>query len=241
MIIDLFCVCWNDSFIVPFFLHHYAPICRHIHVFDNGSTDNTIKLLKICPKVIIHECRFDPNMAVCSQGSELKSTAWKGSDADWVIVVDMDEHIYHKDIINKLTEYENSGFGAIQTIGFDMISDENPENKPLKDQFKKGVRNVMLDKTCIFQPKKVNKIEYSPGCHKAIIDWIVPSKIAKEGLIMLHYRFLGLERTFKRFIQLRDKLHKEDKKLGFGSKYWTDYASFESKYKKILSEAEELF
>ena len=34
----------------------------------------------------------------------IKNNSWKGSDADWVIVCDTDELIYHENIIDKMSK-----------------------------------------------------------------------------------------------------------------------------------------
>jgi len=43
--LDLYCLCWNEARIIPFFLRHYLPLADRIIVFDNGSTDQSLALL----------------------------------------------------------------------------------------------------------------------------------------------------------------------------------------------------
>lgn len=41
MIIDAYTFCWNEEVRLPYFLRLLSPMCRHIYIYDNGSTDKS--------------------------------------------------------------------------------------------------------------------------------------------------------------------------------------------------------
>ena len=49
--IDLYCLCWNDARMLPFFFRHYDPLVERYVIYDNGSTDESLALLKENRKV----------------------------------------------------------------------------------------------------------------------------------------------------------------------------------------------
>ncbi len=72
-----------------FFFRHYDEIVRRYVVFDDGSTDNSLEILRSHPKVDLRPMPpyADPESRVLS-GQCLQEVCWKESrgDADWVIV-----------------------------------------------------------------------------------------------------------------------------------------------------------
>ncbi|WP_119302988.1 glycosyltransferase family 2 protein [Dongia deserti] len=56
-VIHLYCLCWNEERMLPFFFRHYDDLVARYFVFDNGSTDRSIGMLKQHPKVTLGEFR----------------------------------------------------------------------------------------------------------------------------------------------------------------------------------------
>jgi hypothetical protein len=84
-----------------FFFRHYDGLVQRYVVFDDGSIDNSLELLRSNPKVDLRPMLpdSDPESRVASGLSVLES-CWKESrgTADWVIVADIDEHLYHPNL-----------------------------------------------------------------------------------------------------------------------------------------------
>ena len=107
-IIHVYSVCWNEEKFLPFYLKHYSSFAEKIIVYDNESTDNTLKILKQNPKVEIKTYKTgNKNDAITK--TELLEKSWKKSrgKADWIILADIDELIhprgggkYNKNFIN---------------------------------------------------------------------------------------------------------------------------------------------
>ena len=49
--IHLYCLCWNDARMLPYFFRHYDDIVERYFIFDNGSTDGSLALLDSHPRV----------------------------------------------------------------------------------------------------------------------------------------------------------------------------------------------
>src|SRR5687768_1774004 len=141
MEVHLFALCWNELDILPFFFRHYDNIVSKYFIFDNGSTDGSIEFLSKHDKVQVR--RFvpvDPDSFVISE-QLLSNDCWKQSrgHADWVIVTDVDELLYHPEMAPLLQEYSELGVTLVPALGFEMVSDDFPEaNETLCETRTKG-------------------------------------------------------------------------------------------------------
>src|SRR5579863_5294939 len=165
--VHLFCLCWNDARLLPYFFRHYDVIVDRYFVFDNGSTDGSLALLQNHGRVEISH--FDvAGDSFVEEECRMGDTIWRGSDADWVIITDIDEHIYHPDLNGYLQQCADRGITAIRSIGYEMVSDSFPkEDQPLYDLVTIGTRSTGLDRLCIFNPKAITATNFAPGRHQA--------------------------------------------------------------------------
>ena len=92
--IDVHSICWNEERMLPLFLSHYSGFAARIVVWDNYSDDASQDLVRACPRA---ELRLYDSGGRSSEDSflEVKNQCWPSSDADWVIVCDIDELVYH--------------------------------------------------------------------------------------------------------------------------------------------------
>ena len=99
MKISLISLCRNEAPLVPYYIDHYENIVDEIIVFDNESTDGCDELLKQCPKVrVISYCTngyFKEEMLTFIRNYAFRQM---GLDADWYIITDFDEFVYHPDL-----------------------------------------------------------------------------------------------------------------------------------------------
>jgi len=231
MKIHLYTLAWNEINLVPFFLHYYAPICEKIIVFDNGSTDDSMQLLKSEPKVEIRS--WNPDGSICENAAKLKSTVWKESigQADWAIVIDFDEFVYHPNLIDYLSNLD-SDVMAIQSIGYDMVCDSFPtyDGKCLTEIVRNGVPNHYYNKVSLFRLNKMCSFDYVVGCHgicKSEFYIVYPNA---QDIKMFHYRYLGRDETYERYQRLGEKLRPNDIKKGYGHQYFVDKKKFDQDF-----------
>jgi Glycosyl transferase family 2 len=219
--IALYCLCWNEARIIPFFLRHYLPLVERIFVFDNGSTDQSLTLLSGDERIKVAHFRV-PADSFVDEERRLSDAIWKPSrgEADWVAVVDMDEHIHHSDLHSHLAACRRQGITAIQAVGYEMVSVEFPEpDATLCDTITTGFRYpAALDKFCLFDPNAIAMSNFHPGRHKASpvgrVVWDT-----SESVKLLHYKQLSLDYFIKRTGELCNGLRPDDFKNGWGEHY----------------------
>ena len=116
-----------------------------------------------CPHIAIPESRISSALA-------LQETCWKESRgiADWVIVTDIDEHLYHPDMYNYLAQCRAQGVTIIPGLGYQMLSEQFPEHKTLLCQsLTRGACYPYYSKLNIFSPNEIDAVNYTPGRHTA--------------------------------------------------------------------------
>jgi hypothetical protein len=83
---------------IPWFLQHYLPLVDCAFVYDNYSTDGSVELLSGDERVHVEQFEISGDSFV-EDVLRRSDVLWLRSrgNADWVIVVDMDQHLYHPD------------------------------------------------------------------------------------------------------------------------------------------------
>lgn len=192
-IVHLYTLCFNEEYMIPFFMDYYLKWVDKIVVLDNKSTDNSAALLAKYPNVFRKEFDSENEMRE-SELTTRRNTVWKNSrgKADFVIMCDIDEFLYIKNPVLFLNHLKQNQFSVVRPIGFDMISKKEPQHGlPIFDQVKEGARNFEYDKMVLFDPNKIENINYSPGAHYAIPEGIVKMYWKDPRIKLLHYRYLS--------------------------------------------------
>jgi|SRR5690606_13931398 len=218
--IELYLLCFNEEKIILHTLNYYSKFCSKIIIIDNESTDNS--------RNIIADYNHNIEIRTLKTGGqyredllmETRNNCWKGSSADFVIVCDMDELIYHENLVLELAKAKEKKIKIPVTIGYNMIGSNFPDNYkiPLTDQVKHGIRDRMFDKNIIFNPKEITEMNYGPGSHTCspqfkdenIIDELLELKL-------LHFKYLDKEYLYNKHQLYADRMSQlsRDKKHGF--------------------------
>lgn len=219
-----------------YFFKYYDDFVDRYVFFDDGSTDQTLNILRNHPKVEIRPYELLNADSFVLSARELNNNIWKESRgiADWVITITVDEFLYTPNLKSYLYRCTEEGVTAIPALGFQMISKTRPSsNQNLPDIVKRGAPWEMMNKLCIFNPNKIIEVNQHIGRHRAEPTGKVKYPVTDE-LLLLHYRYLSFEHTFNRNSDLQKKLGSLDKKKGWGHKYgWareqlkTDWEYFE--------------
>lgn len=210
---------------LPFFFRHYDPLVDRYFIYDDGSTDRTLRLLEMHPRVEVASFpRSDTNSFVLSE-QYFSNQCWKNSigRADWVIVTDIDEHLIHARWHAYLSRCAEEGVTLVPALGFQMISEKlpNPEEF-LCDTYTLGMPWLQMMKASIFNPNAINEINFSLGRHSASPEGAVSAPKIDETLL-LHYKYIGFEETLRRHRFLRTGLRNVDMEQGWGHKYsWSE-------------------
>jgi hypothetical protein len=206
--IHVYAVCKNEIEFLPFFIQYYKDIADKIVIYDNESTDGSREFIEKMPNCEVrtfktnNELRDDILMLI-------KNSVWKESKgvADWVIVSDLDELIYHKRLTRKLSQFKAEGITIPNVEGFNMISDIYPKQGiDITLQVRRGAASKAFSKSIIFDPNKIEEINYGAGAH--FMDPV--GQICFGGYLkLLHYKYLGSkERLQSRWTAMGDSLSK---------------------------------
>lgn len=184
---------FNEAKLFPYFLRHYTQFASKIVVYDNQSTDDTVRLAQDAG------CEVRPWDTGGQFGDPhvLKNQCWEESRGvhDLVVVCDSDEILWTPDLTNELQRLRDAGIALPQVSGYQMVSDTFPTTTgQIYDEVKWGARDpVYFDKLIVFDPN-VARPNYGVGCHTARPN--VP--IAPSGLKLLHYKHMGVEYAMER-------------------------------------------
>ena len=238
--IHAYLLCYNEEHIIKSILNYYDSFCSKIFLLDNYSSDRSVEIAEEFDNVTVIKWEKDNNKIDETKHIHLKTSIYKQYSrkggqyttevADWVIVADMDEVLYHPNISKVLEEYSKKGITVPQITGFDVVS-ETPinNNKSIVRQYKHGVRTPGFDKRVVFATEF--DISYSMGCHPrgpgfAYMKNTYGYQSSNEHqLALLHYKHIG-----KRFIdksieysKLIDtdniEKNKDGKYIGIGAHY----------------------
>jgi len=160
------------------FLDHYNtnfPGCI-INVYNNSASEKSLKILKDSGCNVLSFSNYDKYVNE-DKYTKMKSEAWKSSNADWIIVCDIDELIQ----INQEELSKLDGVDVVQFKGYHMIDKDS--TKDLR-QIKHGYPDKLYNKVCLFR-QNIDYIKFNQGCHVAA----VPKKcnISKLKYNLYHY------------------------------------------------------
>jgi glycosyltransferase involved in cell wall biosynthesis len=221
-IIHAYFICYNEANILPHLLKHYLSFCERVTILDNNSTDNSVEIINSFKdtEVIPWDSKNELNDALYIK---LKNHVWKSSTgvADYVIVGDADEFLYHENIVDFLIKSKENGITIFRPKGYHMVADENfklAKDDNLIELVRTGIRLPVLDKLMMFDCNKILNINYNFGCHNANPQGEIKLH-QHDGLKMLHYKFLGIENYVYRNSLRRERLSQFNKDHGLGSYY----------------------
>ena len=213
MRIDAHLLCHQEAPLVPYVMRHYKDWVDNIYLYAGYSTDGTEEMAeKLGAKIIFLETHNELNDAIFR---EMKNNCWKGSSADWVIVGDFDELVYHPNIKDSLAKKNAT---IIKTQFYNMYSDSFPtEDMPIIELVKDGTKAGT--KMNLFRPSALAEINYGAGCHEAHpVGDVIIEENDNTDIWTLHYRNFGIDYVFKRNDHLAKRMSKVnlDNHWGFG-------------------------
>jgi glycosyltransferase involved in cell wall biosynthesis len=242
-IVHAFFVCYNEENILPHMIRYYSTFCEKITIMDNGSTDRSVEIINSFPntEVIPFDSKGEFHDGV---HIKLKNHVWKSSIgyADYVILGDTDEFLYHENMVDFLMASKEKGTTFFVPEGYHMISEPEFNLEPddnLLDKVKYGVLTPVLNKPMMFDCNKITEINYGFGCHSA--NPVGQVIVSNGELKMLHYKFLGLkDYLYKNHIRA-ERLSGFNKMHGFGTYYMfsdnehiIDYNRYFDKRTKVI-------
>jgi hypothetical protein len=244
--IHLHAPCWNEELLLPFFLKHYLPVVDQFFIYDDGSTDASRDILR--QRAQAHVVPFSTEGSSYVEAiRQLCNQCWKVSRgvADWVVVCNVDEHLYHADGLRRyLRACLDDGISVVPSASYEMVTDRFPKNgsrlsKTVRSGVPTGVRSecgIMSDKLCIFNPNRVDEINYAVGRHEAqpTGDVVWPTQ---SRPLLLHYKYLGFAYLQKRYRELNHRRRSADVELRHGFQYEWDELELRRKFDRLHATA----
>ena len=187
MKIEVFCLVSNEELMMTYFMRHYGAFADII-ILESCSTDRTVEIAHNAGAEI---WSYDMKDEINDQWfTYLKNTCWKESKAEWVMIVDVDEFIYHPNLM-KVLQY--SPATVIRPRFYDMYSKEFPTTEgQIYSEVTMGVEQLSPNpKMNIFRPSAITDMNYAPGCHDASPSGNVKIDIDTD-IKTLHMRKLSL-------------------------------------------------
>lgn len=203
--VHAYLLCYNEEAIIGSVLDYYQSICSRIFILDNMSTDNSLQIAKQYSNVTVipwsSDGEFNDALGIKIKLKYYKDFSRRGGRytkkaADWVIVSDMDEILYHPNLLEVLSDYKSKGITVPQITGFEVVGEnELIRSKPITEQYTHGFRNVGMDKRIIFDPEF--DMVYSLGAHPQGPGFELMkrsygySTSNEHQLAMLHFKYIG--------------------------------------------------
>ena len=209
MIVHLYAACWNEEMMIPFFLRHYENVVDKIFIYDDHSTDKSKELLTAHPKVVWGDLNLfsESDKRHSADFVYFNNNIWKNSigEADWVIICNIDELYYHRDLKKYLYDCQQSNITIIPSRGWDMVSWQSPQpDVDIVKEVRKGVRKLRMDKIFAFNPNYIKDTHFSGGRHSALPEGDI--KYPKSyDISLLHYRFIGLQNYLGRTMEKKKR------------------------------------
>jgi hypothetical protein len=228
---------WNEELMLPFMLRHYAPWVERFVIYDNNSTDGSVELLRRLPNVEIRKLpRTQPDSIIATM-RDLHNSCWKESRgaADWVIVADIDEFLYHPDFLGYLRRCRWRGVTCIPALGYEMLSDRFPEqDATLLTAVRRGTPEHNMSKLRLFNPDAVKETNFGAGGHVAAPKGrIVYPK--RDELLLLHFKRLGADYLIRRHAMMETTRGPGDVANNWNRHYQTPPAELAADLERMLA------
>lgn len=221
--VEVFVLAYNEAFMLPHFMRHvYKHFRATVTVFDNCSTDDTVKIAKNLGATVRsyntnNEIRDDEYLRI-------KNSAWKNSKADFVLVCDMDEFLE--------VNFNCEKYSIINTKGYDVLGPQ------IDSRF--GAPNPLFNKVAFFRPNCFKEINYAPGCHSCDPVPISENSISgsKEFATLLHRKYISPEYVYAKHEEYENRLSEFNRKYEYGKEYiGATLESVEKKFEEIKANA----
>jgi hypothetical protein len=227
MDINIYLLCFNESALLPHAIKHYKkylPSCK-ITIYDNESTDNSVKIAKDLGCSIIS---FNTNNCLDDfKNSDIKNNCWKNVEKGWIIVADMDEFLCVSE--EDLKREQKLGTTILSIKGYDMIGESKTIDLSDIDlqELKKYVEHMPEDKNLCFLRENIKEMNYDMGAHNCnpLGDIQYSSKIYMNK----HMSLLGLKYLTNKYIKRFERSEKM-RKIGLATHYTDDIAELEELY-----------
>lgn len=214
----IFTTTYNEPVTLKIFIDWYRkriPDCK-ITVYDNESNDNgETEMLCRLNNVELHS--FNSNGKYNERIlMNIRNSAWKNTDADFVIMCDSDELV---DVRDKDLLENKAGlvWQVCKCRGVELFGDK----RDAPDAFY-GVDSKKYSKSVLFHKPSIKEMNFAPGSHTCspVSKNGAPVLVLDNGFILYHTKWKDFDYGLCRVKQIGQKGRStESKKMGWGFEY----------------------
>lgn len=206
-----------------FFFRHYDDWVDRYVVYDDGSTDGSLDILRKHPKVEVRSFERRVADSFCLSHTVMQDQAWKESRgrADWIVVTAIDEHLHvrGRSMGDYLQGQAAAGTTLIPALGFDMNHPTMVDDHGLLvERITCGRARPAFNKLSIFDPAAIVETGFAPGRHAAEPIGVLRLP-PRDEVVLWHYKHLGFERNAEREREQSARLGSGDVRNGLGQHY----------------------
>lgn len=234
-IVHLYTINYNEALLLPYFFRHYGNFVDKFIIYDNYSTDESETVIRsfATQKEIIINKYNTQNLIRDDIYLKIKNNEWKASRniADFVIICDIDEFLYHPRIIELLIYLKEKKYSIIKPCGYNMVSTILPSTPTqIYDEITKGVKDKNSSKAVLFNPNLITEINYAEGCHYCKPKGKIKEYKNDNHLKLLHFKWINLPYVIKKHTEYAKRLSP----LNIKKKWGWHYAQSEEKMKAYM-------
>lgn len=211
--VEIFVITWNDIKLLPYMIRFYRERLGlaglRISVYDNESDDGTPEVARaLCCHVHSFSTggKFDDLVHI-----DIKNHKWKESEAEWILVIDVDEWV---DIRPRdLDLYESFNVSIINPKPYTLVSANDTFDLTHLHEAAEGERtfaNFFYAKPCLFNHRLIQELNARPGGHWAYPDgqvkYLHDVKPAVPIPKLFHMKFFNKAYLVNRFDQYAPRL-----------------------------------
>lgn len=222
-------ITYNEESMIPYVMPYYERLgYDKLVVYDNESTDNTVKLLKKYPFVEVRTFSTDGKLND-DTNRNIKSDFWKEFKSQfdkysvWITATDFDEVLYCngniKDILKQCdVEKKNTYNKNILQI----LCDKFPPKDKLAHEYtdKAIIDNVNWKKMLLFNANTLRTLRYSVGAHRCTQTRDIPtSYLNGKPIFAFHLKYIDYDYNQKKYKHYAGRLSDLNIKKKWGKEY----------------------
>lgn len=242
MKIDLYCTCYNESAAAPYILDYWAKFVTNAYVYDNGSTDNVLDILRAEKRFNIEIRHYDTG-GTLNDGviTELRNAVWKHScgKADFVVMCDFDEALWSRDMDAALMSMKGQNATICAPIIYELTSEVLPVHDPQKllhESVGRGTLHMDFGKHILFDPNLISETNYSPGAH-----FCSPSGTVRyydgNDIYLFHCKYIDRVLYIANHERTHARLSDTNKQNGWGVQYMESTGQAEGAFETMLNKS----
>lgn len=219
---------YGDDWLVPYVVRHYLSYAQKLVIHDAGGGKPIEELVGQVDGLVVVPWTDCPLVDELKY-TELRNTCWKGTDADWCVVADLDELIYFPEGADKtLGAYTRMGAAVIRPHGFELFSETYPTGEgQIYDEIKMAAPDdKWYAKPILFSPKLVSETRLGLGSHES--DPVLHDQrrfhvgplwpFANPPTYLLHCHHIGPKQVIAaKFDATHDRMCEMNRKMHWGN------------------------